>query len=331
MNAQNQPRILLTDHTFSDGKKEIGKVHLINYEGLGQLKLTGSTADRFTLRKGVVSHKGFSADEKRVDLALEATTRHGTARDTFRIVRDEFLRNKVIAHRGAWKNTATTENSMVALRYAIQLGCQGSELDIHMSSDSVLFVNHDPTIEGLTIEQTPAAKLAMLKLSNGENLPTLANYLAEGIKQSHTKLVLEIKPTALGEERARFLAQSVRALVRKYKAEAWVDYISFDYTICKELVRIDPFARVAYLNGDRSPKQLASDKIWGLDYHHSVFRKNEHWIKEAQELRLTLNAWTVNDLETMQWLLDRNFDFITTNEPELLLKLVKQDKKSGSK
>jgi len=33
-----------------------------------------------------------------------------------------------------------------------------------------------------------------------------------------------------------------------------------------------------------------------------------------------LNAWTINEEKDMNWLLENNFDFITTNEPELLFK-----------
>ena len=323
MNAQSHPELFLSNYTFTDASKEISKVYQANGGEPAEMNLVGAAAQSFTLRNGILSLRGHALKQPWVDLTVETKRDGSLFRDTFRLVRDEFIRNRVIAHRGAWKNTATTENSVAALKYAISLGCQGSEFDIHMSADFVLFVNHDPTIAGLTIEQTPAARLSQLKLSNGESLPTLEDYLKEGLKQNKTKLILEIKPTALGAARARFLAQSVRAMVRKYRAEAWVDYISFDYTICQELVRIDPFARVAYLNGDKSPAELAADKIWGLDYHHSVFKKQEHWIKEAQRLNLTLNAWTVNDAETMRWLLDRKVDYITTNEPELLLQLVK--------
>src|SRR3954466_14307062 len=80
---------------------------------------------------------------------------------------------RVIAHRGAWKNTGATENSLAALRHAIDLGCYGSEFDVHMSADSVLFVLHDHAIQGVNIEKSTAAELLRIKLANGETLPTL--------------------------------------------------------------------------------------------------------------------------------------------------------------
>ena len=66
-------------------------------------------------------------------------------------------KNKVIAHRGAWKNTGATENSIGALEHAIKLGCYGSEFDVHMSADSVLYVHHDHAIKGTHIEKTTSA------------------------------------------------------------------------------------------------------------------------------------------------------------------------------
>jgi glycerophosphoryl diester phosphodiesterase len=69
------------------------------------------------------------------------------------------------------------------------------------------------------------------------------------------------------------------------------------------------------------PEQLKTDGISGADYHLTIFRKNPEWISRAQKSNIVLNAWTVNAKEDMQWLLANGFQFITTNEPELLLSL----------
>lgn len=327
MTGQTRPALVLNQYTFTAGNPEIGDIHLIGEASpITELKVTGSSARNFEIKNSRLRLKSTAKAPQSgwQDVAIRATAGGKTISDTFRIVYDQFISNKVIAHRGAWKNTRTTENSIAALNYAIEMGCEGSEFDIHMSSDSVLFINHDPEISGLTIERTRATELAKLKLGNGESLPTLEAYLKEGLKQNKTKLILEIKPTGLGLERSQLLAGKVMELVRRLKAQAWVDYISFDYNICKELVRLDPYAHVAYLNGDKSPEELAKDKIWGLDYHFSAYKKNPNWFREACERNLTLNAWTVNDEETMKWLLENKVDFITTNEPELLLKIMAQ-------
>ena len=232
-------------------------------------------------------------------------------------------KNKVIAHRGAWKNTGATENSIGALEHAIKLGCYGAEFDVHMSSDSVIFVHHDHAIKGTHIEKTSAAELSAIKLSNGESLPTLENYLKTGGKQKKTRLILEIKTSSISKERSLALAAKCIELVKKYKVEKITDYIAFDFDVCLKVKELAPKAHVEYLNGDKTPAEIKAAGLDGTDYHFSVYKKNEGYLKELQDLKLSTNVWTVNDEVTMKWFLERNVDFITTNEPELLLKITK--------
>lgn len=322
-----QQALFLSNYTFSDNNTLIGRITPKDpakmYSGF---KLTGSTGSLFVLEKGNQLHirknsKGTALPYH--DVVIEYQASGGKTTDTLRVVNDQFIRNQVIAHRGAWKQKGTTENSITALQHAIGLGCMGSEFDVHMSADSILFVNHDHTVGGVSIEDTPASELAQLKLSNGEPLPTAEAYLKEGMKQNKTKLILEIKPSKVSKERSIALARKVVHMVEDLKAQGWTDYISFDYDICKTVMQLAPYAKVAYLNGDKSPAELAADKLFGLDYHFNVLKKNENWLQEAKKHNITVNVWTVNDKEMMQWFLERKVDFITTNEPELLLELIR--------
>lgn len=312
---------ILSNHSFSKNDNLIGTLTLPGKQV--KFKLVGENAQLFRLQgnKLYIRKENIKADIQFYDLTISASTSSGQQEQTFRLVQDEFIKNRVIAHRGAWKNTGATENSIAALQFAIAMGCQGSEFDVHLSADSVLVVNHDPTIQGKTIHTSTAAELLALKLPSGENMPSLESYIKAGVTQNKTKLILEIKPT-INNERALQLTHKVVDLVRKLKAQAWIDYISFDYNICLELLRIDPYARVAYLNGDKSPEILAKDKLWGLDYNQAVFQKNPEWIAKAKQKGLTINAWTVNDPKLLQFFLDQELDFITTNEPEALLKML---------
>jgi glycerophosphoryl diester phosphodiesterase len=94
-------------------------------------------------------------------------------------------------------------------------------------------------------------------------------------------------------------------------------------------VEINPKAATQYLKGDLSPEQLKADGITGADYHFSVFQKHPEWIENAKKNGIALNAWTVNEEADMKWLLQQKFDYITTNEPELLLSTV-NDGKAGN-
>ena len=328
--AQNKASasLYLTNYTFSESQPEIGviKIKGTPESKIKSINLGGAQAGIFKIspdHKLIVRKEKLKPGLNWLDLPITVKTASGgMLQDTFRLVRDNFIRNKVVAHRGAWKNTGATENSVAALQHAIALGCEGSEFDVHMSADSVLYINHDPTIQGISIAKSTSDKLAAVKLSNGEPLPTLRNYLETGIRQNKTKLILEIKASELGKASSIALTHKVVALVEQLQAQAWVDYISFDYEVCTELMKLAPYAKVAYLNGDKTPAELAQQNFFGLDYHYSVLQKKPDWIKEAQQKKLTVNVWTVNDPTLMASLLKENVDFITTNEPELLLNMI---------
>ena len=83
---------------------------------------------------------------------------------------------------------------------------------------------------------------------------------------------------------------------------------------------------VYYLNGELSPKELKELGAAGLDYHMGVIKKHPEWIKEAHDLGLKVNVWTVDEAEEMKWLIEQKVDFITTNEPVVLLEELKKNK-----
>ncbi|QRR03805.1 glycerophosphodiester phosphodiesterase [Dyadobacter sandarakinus] len=232
-------------------------------------------------------------------------------------------KNKVIAHRGAWKNTGATENSIAALEHAIKMKCYGSEFDVHMSADSVLYVLHDHSIKGTNIETTGSAELSQIKLDNGEPLPTLEAYLKAGAKQKKTRLILEIKTSKISKERSLALAAKCVKMVKDLKVAGITDYIAFDFDVCKKVKELAPKAHVEYLMGDKTPEEIRAAGLDGIDYHYTVIKKNEDYIRAMHDQKMTTNVWTVNDEETMKWLLEKNVDFITTNEPELLLRITK--------
>jgi glycerophosphoryl diester phosphodiesterase len=245
-------------------------------------------------------------------------------KEPYQNLNKSFNHNKVIAHRGAWKNSGTPENSIAALKAAILLGCAGSETDVQMTKDGALVINHDPDWAGLPVQKTLLNDLRKTALSNGESLPLLQDFLKVIKKQSGTKLILELKPSENGREWANATVKKVVDLIKKKRAEEWVTYISFDYEMLKEILRLQPSANVQYLNGDKSPEQLKQDGVKGVDYHFSVFQKHPGWIKSAKENKIDLNAWTVNDEKNISWLLANDFDFITTNEPEMLFKEIER-------
>lgn len=235
-----------------------------------------------------------------------------------------FADNPVIAHRGAWKTKGLPKNSIAALREAINLKCTGSEFDVRMTADEILVVTHDADFSGLDIESSTYEELAKNKLSNGETLPTLKDFITAGMTNNTTTgLVCEIKPSKT-EGRNVLMADKAVAIVKELNAEAYVSYyISFSYDVIKHIKTIEPTAKVLYLDGSKSPEDLYKDGITGLDYLVWKLKNKPNWIIEAKDLGLKLNAWTANKEEDIDWLIHHDFDYITTDEPELVFKRLK--------
>jgi len=242
------------------------------------------------------------------------------------LAQSTFHQNKIIAHRGAWKANGLPQNSIASLREAVRLGCEGSEFDVWMTADEVLVVNHDHDFQGMDIETSTYEQLLSKTLPNGEKIPTLKAYLTEGMTQKGTKLILEFKPSQLGVARSERVGELSVRTVQELGAEAWVEYITFSYEGGVKAIATDPKAKVAYLNGDKTPMELKEAGFFGFDYHISLLRRMPQWIAEAKTLGLTTNSWTINKEEDMSWLLELGVDFITTDEPEKLATLVPSKK-----
>ena len=232
---------------------------------------------------------------------------------------------KICAHRGFWKceEAGNAQNSLAALSEAQNQGFWGSEFDVHITKDDVVVVNHDPTFHAQPIQSRKYQNLSKKgRLANGEVLPTLDSYLDQGLG-SPTMLVLELK-TQKNRKRADKMMDDCIALLKG--KGLWdpsrVMFISFDYEACKRLAALAPEFTIQYLEADKDPDTVHADGINGIDYHYSAFRKHPEWVERAHQLGMSVNAWTVNKADDMQYLIDLGVDCITTNEPLLLRSLL---------
>lgn len=241
------------------------------------------------------------------------------------ILATAFSQTKVIAHRGFWKTDGSAQNSITALVKADSIKCYGSEFDVWLAADDKLVVNHDHRYKGKRMETSTASELTSLELPNGEHLPSLEEYLIKGKELPATKLILELKAHTLPEQETKAIEKIVE-MVKRYQLEERMEYISFSLHAVKEFIRLSPNTPVYYLEGDLSPKKLKEIGCSGLDYSMGIIKRKPKWIKEAHKLGLKVNVWTVNKESDMRWLIDKEVDFITTDNPLLLQSILAEEK-----
>lgn len=231
---------------------------------------------------------------------------------------------KVIAHRGHWKTAGSAQNSLASFIKADSIRAFGSEIDVWMTSDDGLIVNHDPVDKAtkLSMEHSTTAQITALKLPNGESIPTLDAYLQVVAKHPATRLILEIK--SLSDLKREDLAvEKIIAQLRHYNLLERTDIIAFSINVCLTCKKLLPDTPIYYLDGDLPPKKIKELGMAGIDYEIDVLRERPEWVAEAHKLGMEVNVWTVNSAEDMRYCIDLGVDYITTNHPEELQAMIK--------
>ena len=233
----------------------------------------------------------------------------------------------VIAHRGYWQTYGSAQNSIRSFERAAEIGAYGSEFDVHMTVDSILVVFHDATVNGMKIQEVPYSWLQDIKLTNGERIPNLREFLEVARRYpSDIKLIFELKAHATPEQNQEAARRSVD-MIREKNLIYRTIFITFNLDGGKELIRLAPEAPVYYLNGELTPAELKALGFAGLDYNVSVMQKNPQWFKEAKKLGLGINVWTVNDPTVILEMTEQGADFITTDIPSDAILLLNDQKK----
>ena len=264
--------------------------------------------------------EGFQSGQYRMML-LRGENRQDLGLTKLQIVTKMPQPAQIIAHRGYWDTEGSAQNSLTAIRKAQELNLYGSELDIWLTTDAHLVLNHDATLNGVTIQNSTYEQVKDLTLSNGEKIAQLSDCLTL-IKESEspTKLIIEIKTHSTAERNMAAAKAAVEA-VAESRMQNKVEYIAFDLDICKKIVSLDASAKVSYLAGGIAPETLHTYGISGLDYHIQEFRDNPQWIKQAKDRGMSVNVWTVNSIGDIAEMTNEGVQFVTTDKPLDALKV----------
>ena len=241
--------------------------------------------------------------------------------------------NTIIAHRGGSKEAGKAmhpDNSIASLKYAMSLGCYASEADIYWTKDNQIIVAHADSnckINGLyPWENTLATIQAKGKLSNGETIPSLEDYLrAAMVNGSCTKVCLDIKaitsPSARDADAVKACQRACEIIV-EMEAQAWCEFICSGRSgIVKNCAQ---YANKAGIDigamGDNSASEY---KGWGYTWHN---RNEDYGLSESQ-----INSYLNSGMEVSVYTIDNDSEFaniqsyykklrgITTNYPKWML------------
>ena len=147
-----------------------------------------------------------------------------------------------LAHRGA--SAHEPENTMLAFRRALELGADGLELDVHLTSEGVPVVIHDASVDKTTdgtgqVGEMSLAEIRALDAGKGEQIPLLEEVIDEFA--GRCLLLIELK--GLGSE------TPTGDMIRAKDAVASVIVSSFDPAKLATLKTHAPEIETAALTG----------------------------------------------------------------------------------
>ena len=174
---------------------------------------------------------------------------------------------KVIAHRGYWTAPESAQNSIASFTKADAVGVFGSEIDVWLTADDKLIVNHDRIYKGtdVNMEKATAKEITAIVLPNGENIPTFDAYLKLVASKPDTRLILEMKSLS-DYNREDLAAKKIVKQLKKYGVLDQTEIIAFSINACMAFKKLIPDTKIYYLNGDLAPKSIKKLGLAGIDY-----------------------------------------------------------------
>ena len=222
------------------------------------------------------------------------------------------------AHRGF--SARYPENTLLAFRQALAAGCDGIELDVHLSRDGTPVIIHDEDTLRTTgvagrVGELPYADLRRLDAGLGEPVPSLEEYL-DLVASLPVVTNIEMK-----NDRVAYagLEEKVLELVRRRKLEDRIIFSSFNHDSIVKCKALAPDIPCGFLIEQAVADPAAYLRRYQVEYFHPDYRLlNGPFGEAAFRDRLALHVWTVDTWQGFDELLRRNVRGIITNNPLFL-------------
>lgn len=235
----------------------------------------------------------------------------------------------ICAHRGA--SGYAPENTLAAMRVAMEMGAQMSELDVQQTADDALVVFHDDKLNRTTngkgyLWQKMLAELRSLDAGSwfdakfaGEKIPTLE----EVIELVRGKIKLNIEVKLHGHERdvARLVVEKIRQL--SFADQCIVT--SFGHDVVDSIKKLAPELTAGYIfDHSQYSDAVFNGPVEVLSAHFRIV--DAPFMQKAKAAGKKVHVWTVNDKAAMRRMLDLGVDAIITNYPDRLVEVVAERK-----
>ena len=232
----------------------------------------------------------------------------------------------VTAHRGA--SGLAPENTMSAMLRAIKEGSDFSELDVQETSDGVIILLHDHTLQRTSgieknIWEMEFANLDGIDVGSwfapeftDEPIPTLEAV----IDSVRGKMKLNIELKMNGHE--KMLEERVLEIVEKKEFSNDCIFTSFKFEAIDKVKKLNPGIKAGYIFS-KMPERVDVFKanVDLLSVKYEIV--DQEFVEKAHANNKEVHVWTVNEPEEMKRLIEIGVDSIITDRPDILVAILK--------
>ena len=257
----------------------------------------------------------------------------------------------IVAHRGF--GNYGPDNSLSAVKMAIEANVDGVDLDGQMTSDGKLVIYHDPNLDRLSDGKGPLKEKTLAELKaldvgfkfdekfRGERIATYEEALR--IVNGKVKLIVELKTSTVGSDSSENIAVG---LIQKYNAYDWTILSSFNPFVLYRIKKLDKKVKTMFIFKDVNVDPEILSKIhptdskgipWVLrnDFCRSLMRRlinpdflsaeitvNKNTVKKLIDKGYPLFLWPPNDEKTIKESIGVKPYGVITDEPILAKEII---------
>ncbi len=214
-----------------------------------------------------------------------------------------------IGHRGAKGYVA--ENTLESFQKAIDIGCDGIELDVHLSLDGEIIVIHDGTIDRTTTGKGVVNQMLLSEFKL-HNIPTLGKVL--DITNHNLLINIELKSYSTVEKVISIIENQIS---KKDYSHSNFLVSSFDWQALQLLRFLNDKIQIGVLTEDNLETAFAfakSIKATSLNPYFKLL--NTEKVAKIQEKGIKIYVWTVNEIEDIENMKRLKVDGIISDFPD---------------
>lgn len=226
---------------------------------------------------------------------------------------------KIIAHRGL--SGIEAENTCSAFIAAANRSYFGIETDVHKTADDEFIIIHDDNTERvsnkkLTVEESDFETLRNIPLFDKNGLDFRKDLLMPTIEE-YFSICKKYNKTAVFELKNKMEKSDIKKIIKKIDDMNYLENTVFISFCLENLIYVKeeyPNQKAQYLVCDIDIDSLVDTlKKYSLDLDAYYGNLTQEIIDELHKNNIKVNAWTVDNKDDAEKLIDMGIDYITTN------------------